>query len=296
MEYRLDREIRLLEETEHKSLYTWFLQEFTKEGTALAPKLIPWAWSLAFRATELKYVRRFETAPDDLSQSGDEFIHATLTPSQRSGERSSTEYSMFGTNRLIHDVSVTIHKLQNEQGPEKCTLWGSVSYTREIDFDYHTEDDLLCFRVDLKPENYDALCYFAKHGGNQDELLLSVKRVSGFYSEWSPAISTDSIKVLAADTEQNVIRSEGFNEPPRLGEISEFTLHFSRRTSLCTQADKEDDAAAKDSSPSSLPAESSSADANAALLQVTHELQTTLKRLRLPIWLIVVLLVLMVLR
>lgn len=292
MEHHLDREIRLLEETEHKSLYTWFLQEFTKEGKALAPKLIPWSWSLAFRATELKYIRRFdETAPDDLSQSEDEFIHATLTPSQQSGERHPPEYSMFGTNRLIQDFSVTIHKLQNEQDAEQCTLWGSVGYTMDCDDHIDTKDDLLCFRVDLKPENYDVLCYLAKHGGHQDELLLSVKRVSGFYSQWSPAISAHSLKVLAADTEQSVIRQEGCNEPPRLGEISGFRLQFSRRTSLCIPPAEKDDVAKDDSVPPSLPV-----DVNAALLPVIHELQKTLKRLRIPFWLIVALLVLMVLR
>lgn len=89
MEYHLDREIRLLEETEYKLLYTWFLQEFSKEGTALAPKVIPWEWSLDLYATELTYIRRFATSTDDASHSGEKFIGAA--PIVRSREMSSSD-------------------------------------------------------------------------------------------------------------------------------------------------------------------------------------------------------------
>lgn len=290
MERHLNREIKLLEETETKGLFTWYLQEFSSEGKALPRKLVPWKWSLDFRATDLKYIRGFQSADADISQAG-EHIRAILKPEPDFNSSPVTKYSMFGTDRLINDFSVNIHKLQNEQAAETCTLWGSVSHTFEIDCDYHTQEDLLCFRIDLKPENYDALCSFAKHGGNHDELLLSVKGVSGFYSEWSPLIRTNSVKVLTADEEQNVIQPHGHSEPPRLGEISEFTLRFLRRTKLYTEPVEKDVVPIADSVPSSAPS-----DANAALLPIIQQLQTTLKRLRLPIWIIVALLVLLLLR
>lgn len=290
MQYHFDSEIRLLQETERPSLYKWSLQEFSKEGKALSSKLVPWKWSLDFRATELKYMHGFQSAKARFSQAG-ELIGVTLKPEPDFGSSRTPKYSMFGTNRLIQYFSLTIHKLQDEQAEEKCTAWGSVSFTHEIDVDSRTEKDLLAFRINLKPENYDVLCYFAKHGGNRDELRLLLTGVSGLYAEWSPLISTNSIKILATDSEQNVIQPEGSDEPPRLGEISEFKLDFSRRTPLGISPAEKDVVETVESAPPSLPA-----DANAALLPVIQQLQATLKRFRLPIWLIVVLLALILSR
>jgi hypothetical protein len=288
MQYHFDSEIRLLQETE-SSLYPWSLQEFSKEGKALSSKLVPWKWTLDFRATELKYMRGFQSSNARFSQAG-ELIRITLKPEPDFSSLHTPKYSLFGTNRIIQDFSLNIYKLQDEQAEEKCTAWGAVSFTHEIDGDSRTENDLLAFRIDLKPENYDVLCYFAKHGGNRDQLLLSVTGVSGFYAEWSPLISTNNIKILATDTEQNVIQPEGSDEPPRLGEISEFKLDLSRRTPLGIPPAEKDIVATANSAPLSQPAD------DAALLPVIQQLQSTLKRLRIPIWLIVVLLALILSR
>lgn len=138
----------------------------------------------------------------------------------------------------------------------------------------------------LHPQNYDALCYFAKRGGTQDEVFLSVSGVSGFYSEWSPEVSTSSVKVLTSGEEQKIIRAEGHNELPRLGKVSKFTLYFSRRTALVTHIEEEENTSAPSSSP---------ANANMDFEPIS-KLQTTLEQLRVPIWIIVVLLAWMILR
>ncbi len=290
MQYHFDSEIRLLQETERQSLYPWSLQEFSKDGKAVSSKLIPWKWSLDFRATELKYMRGFQSADARVPQAG-ESIRVTLKPEPDFSSSRTPKYSMFGTNRVLQDFSVTIHKLKDEQAEERCTAWGSVSFTHEMDVGSRTENDLLIFRIELKAENYEALCYFANNGGNHDELLLSVTGVSGFYSEWSPLISTNSIKILATDSEQNVVQHGASNEPPRLGETSEFTLSFSRRTIFGIPPDETTTAVKEYSVPS--PA---TADTNAALFPAIHQLQATLKSLRIPIWIMVALLVLLLLR
>jgi hypothetical protein len=279
MEYHLDREIRLVEETQTKALFSWSLQEFSKEGEALARKLFPWKWSADFNATDLTYVRRFEAG------SGEELIRATLKPDER---YPTTKYSMFGTDRVINKFSATIRKLQSEEATEECTAWGEVSNTYEIDFRSRSDDDSIWLSILLHPKNYDALCYFAKQGGNQDEVFLSVSGVSGFYSEWSPEVSTSSIKILTSGQEQKVIRPEGHDEPPRLGKVSEFRLYFSRQTTLAAPKKQDDDA--DDFAPQSLPA------APVHLLEPIHKLQTTLEKLRIPLWVIVVLLAWMILR
>ena len=279
MEYHLDREIRLLEETQTKALFTWSLQEFSKEGEVLGRKLIPWQWSVDFHATELTYVQQFEPG------SGKEFIRASLKPDER---YPATKYSMFGTDRVIKKFSATIHKRQSEEATEEFTAWGEVSNTYEIDFRSRHDDDSIWFGIFLHPEKYDALCYFAKQGGNQDELFLSVDGVSGFYSEWSPEVSTSRIKVLTSGEGQQIIRPERHIEPPRLGKVSKFTLCFSRRTILDTHIKT-------DEGKNDSPAPSSPANANVDLEPVS-KLQITLEQLRVPLWIIVVLLAWMILR
>ena len=56
-------------------------------------------------------------------------------------------------------------------------------------------------------------------------LQIRLRGVSGFYSEWSPSIRTNNVKVLTASKEQ-VIITEGSCEitPPRLGDVDEFDM------------------------------------------------------------------------
>jgi hypothetical protein len=54
--------------------------------------------------------------------------------------------------------------------------------------------------------------------------------VSGFYSEWSPSISTTSVKVLTTVDQQKIILPPGLEfEPPRLGYVGEARLYINQR-------------------------------------------------------------------
>lgn len=63
--------------------------------------------------------------------------------------------------------------------------------------------------------------------GSINEVILRVGNVSGFYSNWSPSISTGSIKVLTSGDEQAVKAPPGVRVP-RLGQIGEGTLSINR--------------------------------------------------------------------
>jgi hypothetical protein len=76
---------------------------------------------------------------------------------------------------------------------------------------------------------------FARYGakiahGLVDEIILSVGSVAGFYSEWSPSISTRDVKVLATGSEQKITLPRGFKfDPPRLGHVGKAELYINRR-------------------------------------------------------------------
>ena len=91
MDCPLEREIRLSEETEKKSLYPWSLQEFNDDGNKIGGGQVPCDCSLTFTTSELRHNR-------------DESITAILHPGICIDGKSSqddTTFSMFGTARTL---------------------------------------------------------------------------------------------------------------------------------------------------------------------------------------------------
>lgn len=103
-----------------------------------------------------------------------------------------------------------------------------MSYTTEIDFRNETTDDCIVFYLFVKPETFAR--YVTKvANGSVNELILRVGTVHGFYSEWSPSISTRSVKVLTADGEHKVtLPPDSQVEPLRLGYVGKVHLYINR--------------------------------------------------------------------
>lgn len=236
MEFHTDHEVRLNDTSEHKSLYQWSLQEVSKEGAKIGIEQIPWPWSLYFTAHRLEYSRIIELEKPDDSASDNplprssretEVIYARLRSGfAKDGKTLEDEvrFSMFGTRRAVDDFSLRIIRLDSAGGHEKCHVWGCVSYTSEVDFSDETVDDMVEISIVLSPERFDRLREMLT---TQKVVLAKVKLkgVSGFYSEWSPSISTDSVKILTANTDQELTIPEGCAiKPPRLGGVQEFSL------------------------------------------------------------------------
>jgi hypothetical protein len=140
-----------------------------------------------------------------------------------------TTFSMFGTDRAIKSFQLDIHPIADPAEQESCRAWGSVSYTAEVDFTNETTDDCIVFYLFVKPET------FARYGakiahGLVTEMILRVGSVDGFYSEWSPEVSTDYVKVLTRGSEHKITLPPGHQvEPPRLGYVGKAELHINRR-------------------------------------------------------------------
>jgi hypothetical protein len=96
----------------------------------------------------------------------------------------------------------------------------------EIDFLDETTPDVICFYLTLQRDKFERLAR-AVTDRSIDQALLRVNGVHGFYSDWSPEISTDYIKVLTDDAESHPVENpEGATiTPPRLGETNEFELY-----------------------------------------------------------------------
>ena len=67
-----------------------------------------------------------------------------------------------------------------------------------------------------------------------DAAVLYVKRVAGFYSDWSPGISTSSVKVLTKYEKDHPVEvPEGCEiAPPRLGDVDKVSLTLVRKLTL----------------------------------------------------------------
>lgn len=239
MEFHLDRRVVLSTESEFKSLYKWSLQELDADGKKVGRDQIPWAWSLDFAATELALQDDFNIErdydSDDIEKKAireQRSITAKLSPSGRHLAVRDTVYSMFGANRTITDFFLAIYPIAGEEEQERCTAWGSVSYTAEVDFVYDTEPDIVGFYLRVRPETFAR--YAAMIAASEvDEAVFKVGNVAGFYSEWSPAISTNSVKVLTKNEEHKVdIPDDCEIVPPRLGAVGEAQLYLRRISKL----------------------------------------------------------------
>jgi hypothetical protein len=241
MDYHLDRRLQLLLEPEHKGLYSWAIIELDDRGQKVGLDQIPWGWRLYFTATEIVLGDQLTVKTDGVIEGRlpqqEEISHRrTIRAKLRPGDPRSdadwyrrTSYRMFGTDREIKSFLLDILPLESEDENEKCEAWGSVSYTAETDFRTETEDDIVVFYLFVKPSTFDR--YAARIAdGTADEVILGAGMVSGFYSEWSPSISTRDVKVLARGNEQNVEMPDGTTfEPPRLGDVGEVDLYINAK-------------------------------------------------------------------
>ncbi|RWD01425.1 MAG: hypothetical protein EOS58_25450 [Mesorhizobium sp.] len=240
MEYNIDRRVIFDQDSEFKSLYEWSLQEVDADGKKVGRDQIPWVFTLSFTAIELTLGDTLAIKPDFQEGSEDkkmamhekQFIFAKLQPTDRGRFPRATTYSMFGTDRAISNFQLHIMPLAEGEKQERCIAWGVVSYTAEIDFLDETVGDSMGFYLIVRPETFAR--YAEKVAARAvDEVVLHVGRVAGFYSDWSPSIFADQIKVLADYKDQKIeIPTNCKIIPPRLGEVMEAELSFNRVTKI----------------------------------------------------------------
>jgi hypothetical protein len=232
MEYDLTRKI-LYENTSGSTLYKWSLKEVDLETSKVGSDQIPWTFSSYFTLNDLTVFHR--VASDWLTkQESSRFEEAiTIKANLQSGFLNDTgvlkdriNFSMFGTDRTINDISLRIKRLTDESKNEVCVSDGIVSYVSEIDFREEKVNDWLEFTITLRPSIFDNLVRRIETN-SVNHAYLRLSGVHGFYSMWSPSISTYSVKVL---TSGDFHKPE--NDPsqlsllPTLGKVEEFALVF----------------------------------------------------------------------
>ncbi len=238
MDFHLDRRLRLKtkEEIEHPGLHEWAIVEFDEHGDPVGRDFIPWRWSLHFHGTEIVLADRvgFDHEGDEghiFKHSGSSTIQVRLKPlSTRDGKIWGREpsYSMFGCDRYVSDFTLRVVAAVDGLA-EGSSAWASVSYTSEIDFRQETESDAVQFTLVLPQTSYDRLVWNLARG-LVDEVALAVSWVDGFYSDWSPGISTDLIKILAGD--EHVVEGAKQDSLPRVGNVGKAELTFAARRQL----------------------------------------------------------------
>ncbi|ODT80962.1 MAG: hypothetical protein ABS76_14335 [Pelagibacterium sp. SCN 64-44] len=242
MDFKLERKLRLktAEEIEHRTLYDRAVIEIDDAGRQVGRDMIPWGWSLSFIATEFLVVDRisYETA----GLRGDELpapkfsrrntIHARLKPGRLRQDEDDVDreptFRMFGTDRAVAEFLLDIVPV-TEAKDEGCTTWGTASYDAEVDFRTSVQPDTVQFYLMVSPSLFDRYLWNIGQGlANQFALVVGF--VDGFYSEWSPGISTREIKVLAG--QEHVVEDSDGEELPRLGKVGRCEFFMNGRFPL----------------------------------------------------------------
>ncbi len=139
---------------------------------------------------------------------------------------------MFGTGRRLEQFQLNIHPVTKLHSTEACQTWGCVAYTYELDFRDRENPDHLEFQLFVSAERFAR--YAAQIAqGVVDKIEFEAKGVAGFYSEWTPAISTSEIKILTQG-DCHAIRPappDGLTVP-RLRSVAEASLRLIRNRGL----------------------------------------------------------------
>lgn len=306
MDYHLENKVLLSEESKYKSLYSWSLQEFDKEGKQVGCDMIPWIWSLYFTASELRHnysiniysKEESDTEEDPESTQDSENISGILHSGTCSDGKSLEDevlYSMFGTNRIINHFRLSIRKANEGGEKPKCSIIGFVSYTSESDFRKEITDDDVYVDLILTPQQFNKIAELIKTK-RVDILEIRLRGVSGFYSDWSPSISTNYIKILTDSDEHKVIILENSKiDPPRLGDVSEFNMTVIYRHTLNPRQDLRginiDKLFEEDEDNENYETQESQLRDNSSLVpSQSRSNEISLKKLTIPIWLIFIIL------
>ena len=235
MEYELERKIKLSTDSEYEGLYKWALQEYDEKNEKVGSPQIPWEWGVDFKANDLQYIRTIEISSDDepseekkAEVSDIEKMTAMLSPTQLRWGEWQDDYcslSMLGTKREIKEIQLNIRPSKDEN--ESCRLSGFPSYTADFDFEEQTVSDMLFVDAAISPDRFKEISELVR-SKKIDICMVRLSSVSGFYSEWSPAVRTNKIKVLCAGSDQAIEVPDSCDiTPPRLGGVQEFSLTLS---------------------------------------------------------------------
>lgn len=242
MDYKLERKVSYNSEPEHKSLYRWCLNEIDEDDKKIGRDLVPWWGGVYFTASSLRVVRETlieiksedQTGFSSVSSQKTRILGALHSGYPTDGEKlwDQVSFSLIGTNRKIEKFDLNIFP-GNDGNQDLCSVVAIPSYEAEIDFRNVVTPDHLGFDVSLNRKFFDEIVR-AIESGSADAVTMRVGIVPGFYSDWSPSISTDLVKVLADGVVVEGV-DEGKFKPPTASFAYEFSLTIGRLNRLNLQ-------------------------------------------------------------
>lgn len=234
MRHELEHKIQLNENTQHSSLYSWCLNEIDKKGDKIDNDWIPFVFSLYFTAKSLTVFREVTNGRDlDNSKKTQKIRDETringslLSGVSKDGKNfeDGVIYSMFGTDRKLESFDICIYCNPEGNNTELCDSWGYLSFeTEDKNFIKYVEPDIIGFQIFLNKNKFDDLVNLIE-SKRVDDVILRVNNVAGFYSNWSPTISTNHIKILT-NSHKVKLKDKSKVELLTLGSIGEFNLSF----------------------------------------------------------------------
>lgn len=236
MEYHLDRSIGFNPTPKYAGLYPWSIVEREAGETQVGPDWIPWEWTVSFRATSC-------TVSDDLelgtysgeSKSAERAVRRRVVRFKlREGHRTDnfeprTTLSMFGTTRAFVIAELDVMPLEDGDTEERCVALGFPAYADDNDFVRQSQDDYLGFYLLVHKQAFWQLAENVKRGVVK-EVIFSAGAVDGFYSTWTPDITTSAVKILTqGDAQPLTPAPPGDISLPRLGKVGRASLSVSHQ-------------------------------------------------------------------
>ena len=183
---------------------SWAIDEIDETKKNYTRKeLVPFDHNISFKAEEISYKSAYSLINEDMKFASQailltykDTIQAKLVPTEK------YSFSMFGTNREIRDISLTIYNSGSEKEMTICHAIPQYSFKYD-DGSPNITPDSFCVEMHIKENSFRELkdLIISK---NLTSVLLALRGVEGFYSYIIHNIHPgyiDCIKVLSLDHE-----------------------------------------------------------------------------------------------
>lgn len=220
-------------DTPNTSLYEWSIDEIDREGKVVSEDLIPWDWRLHFKITSISYVSSMSAeynyfVDDDNKNTYKEYFRAELEQFDHNEPR----LEIFGDKKAVKEISLIIYSAnEKDDDSESLRAYASNDFEFEIDFEVRFEPSYLRFQLFLNDNKFDELKELVKQN-RASHIHLNVTECAGFYSHWTPLISTSLIKILT--TRHKIQALDGREDLPRLGNIERYEFTYVTSQDLVT--------------------------------------------------------------
>ena len=302
MKIERDFNIECSSENEYgQSNRRWCLRQIQSDGTKEGRDLVPSTYFHRFEASNVVHTISYEDGHAKITPAKletQEAIYAELVPKRLSSRTylNAPCYYMVGYRDAVEQISLEIHRSEND---DHCTVSSFEKTGSDIGFDAQSHS--LYFSVKLSAEKFDTVSRLIRFN-RLEYLALLISFADGFYSEHTHGCndSIDSIYILSDSALKDLNLEEYAEHLPVTGKVGGFTINASSRSDIKLRKENDRNQLGNDSEKDHDPnndrfvaIESQIERAISFLSRAADtmaNLDSLLKRLRLPLWFGVVLL------